>query len=46
MATEDMDALTFETPRLLRNVTMAGDNPIKEIDYKKVGPWGHAPRGV
>lgn len=30
-----MDALTFETPRLLRNVTMAGDNPIKEIDYKK-----------
>lgn len=36
-ATEDMDALTFRTPKLLRRMTSAGANqPIIEIDYQKM----------
>lgn len=37
-ATEDMDALTFATPKLLRNLTMAAARklPIIEVDLSKV----------
>lgn len=36
-ATEDMDALTFQTPKLLRRMTFSGSNqPILEVDYQKL----------
>lgn len=36
-ATEDMDALTFQTPKLLRRMTFSGaSQPIVEIDYQKL----------
>lgn len=36
-ATEDMDALTFQTPKLLRRMTFSGaTQPIMEIDYQKL----------
>lgn len=34
--TEDMDALTFETPLLIRKLTFSGNKPIEEINLKKV----------
>ena len=36
-ATEDMDALTFQTPKLLRRMTFSGaSQPILEVDYQKL----------
>lgn len=36
-ATEDMDALTFKTPKLLRRMTFTGaKQPILEVDYQKL----------
>ncbi|CAM9446219.1 unnamed protein product [Choristocarpus tenellus] len=36
-ATEDMDALTFRTPKLLRKMTFSGaKQPILEVDYQKL----------
>ena len=36
-ATEDMDALTFKTPKLLRRMTFSGaSQPILEVDYQKL----------
>lgn len=36
-ATEDMDALTFQTPKLLRRMTFSGSQqPILEVDYTKL----------
>lgn len=36
-ATEDMDALTFQTPKLLRRMTFSGtQQPILEVDYTKL----------
>lgn len=36
-ATEDMDALTFQTPKLLRRMTFSGSaQPILEVDYMKL----------
>ena len=38
IATEDMDALTFATPRLIRHLcaAQAAKLPIEEYDYEKV----------
>lgn len=40
IATEDMDALTFGTPRLIRNLMSptSANKPILEIEYDKVSP--------
>ena len=35
-ATEDMDALTFKTPKLLRKMNFKEKQPIIEIDITKV----------
>jgi len=35
-ATEDMDALTFDTPLLIRRLTFAGKKSIEEINLQKV----------
>jgi len=48
ISTEDMDSLTFGTPKLIRHLmapVSQGVNP-REFDYQTVGAGGRAPGGM
>ena len=45
IASEDMDSLTFATPKLVRNLMkpQTQNLPINEYDYDKVSDWCPSP---